>query len=163
MTLRLSFFCLLFPFLLVGCGPSAPKDFPKLVRPVTVKLHKGGEPLKDVTILLTPKEQAYNCYIGGDIGPDGVAALSTSRGTYTKPGVPAGKYRVQLTEALRVDIVPFPMTGTEQQQAAWTKEYDTKLDAMRTFPKILADPDKTPLEIEVVSSPVAVEFDVSQY
>ena len=166
MTYRLLLFCLsLFLCVLNGCGggPAKPADFPDLVRPVTIKIHKGGTPLNNITVILHSKDAALQYLVTGVTGSDGVATIQTSRNTYGAPGVPAGKYLVQLTEVLNVDLAPLGMDVTPQQEAAWTKEYNEKADKIRSFSKVLTKAGTTPLEIDVASSPATVEFDVSTY
>jgi len=150
--------------LINGCGGvSKPEGFPNLVRPVTVKLHKDGVPLNGISVILHSKGSDLHYTVSGQTGANGVATLQTSRGTYIMPGVPTGKYLIQLSEAFQVDIRQLSMDATPQEAVAWQKEFDEKADKLRSFPRILGHVVNSPLEIEVASSPVAVEFDVSQY
>lgn len=165
MTCRLSLFCLpLFFVLFVSCNRvSEPEGFPDLVQPVTVKIVKDGSPLSGITVVLHSKDSALNYLVSADTGSDGVATIKTTRGSYSKSGVPKGKYTVQLSEPLSVDMPSVSMDASEAEQNAWQKEYDDKLDAIRTFPKVLNSIAKSPLEINVDSPPVNAEFDVSKY
>lgn len=150
--------------LFVSCrGVPEPEDFPAVVKPVSVKILKGDKPLAGITVVLHSKGSSLHYFISGETGADGVATIQTTRGTYAKPGVPAGKYLVQLTEPLEVAVESLSMDATQQQQDAWQKEYDRKLDAIRSFPKALSSATGSPLEMEVASPPVAVEFDVGKY
>ena len=169
---------LLLPLVLLsGCGgPAKPSDFPNLVRPVTIKVHKDGVPLDGIMVLLHPKDASVSVTSSGLTGSDGVAVLQTSRNTYIKPGVPAGTFLVQLSESIQIDMSDFKaprqqtriVEGVElvvstsvSAREAWEMEYNKRVDAQRQFSKILGS-SESPLEIEITSSG-AFEFDVSQY
>jgi len=164
MTNRFFFLSLTLSLVLIcGCGGvKKPEGFPSLIRPVTVKIHKGGTPLNDITVVLFPQGSSSDLFIAGTTGPNGVATLRTERGTYSQQGVPVGKYLVQLNEAVKVEIRDLSMDATPQESAAWEKEYNEKMDKARSFPRIYSDVAKSPLEMDVSSSPVSVEFDVSK-
>ena len=164
MIYRLSSLFLLLPLVLFGgCGGvKKPKGFPDLVRPVTVKVLKEGQPLNNIKVVLLPREQELNFRVAGDTNANGVATIQTSRNTYSQSGVPVGKYVVQLVESIAVtDMRPFP--ENDAAIAAWTREYDAKLAAIRTIPAILASETDSPLEIEILKSPVTLEIDVAKY
>jgi len=145
-----------------GCGgPAEPTGFPKLVRPVTIKVHKNGEPLSDVTVILHPKDTMLPFLMTGKTGADGVATIRTSRNTYSRPGAPVGKFLVQLTEVIEVDMQGFA-AETSRELTAWSREYDRRMDALRRFSKALDSADSSPLEMDITSS-VAAEFDVTKY
>jgi len=165
MTNRLPlFFFLLSLALFCSCGGvKKPEGFPDLVKPVTVKIHKSGVPVSNVTVNLYSKGSSLDFLVTGVTGSDGVATIQTSRGPYVQSGVPTGKYLVQLTEVIMVDIAPPAMDATDREMAAWQKEFDEKADLVRSFPKVLNSVGNSPLEMDVASAPVAVEFDVSKY
>ena len=166
MTHRFLLFCLLFFLVLsYGCqkGPRKPEGFPDLASPVTVKIHHSGAPLSNVTVNLYSKGSTLDFLVTGVTGPDGVATIQTSRGPYVKSGVPTGKYLVQLTEVIKVDIAPPAMDASDREMAAWQKEFDEKAARVRSFPKVLNSAGSSPLEMDVNSAPVDVEFDVSKY
>ena len=147
-----------------GCGGvKKPEGFPDLVKPVTVKVHSDGKPLSGVTVNLYFKGSSLNFLVTGSTGADGVATIQTSRGPYIQPGAPAGKYLVQLTEVLNVEIRPPAMDATEQENLAWQKEFDEKAAKIRSFPKSLSSAGTSPLEMDVTTGPVNVEFDVSKF
>ena len=155
---------LLLLFVLNGCGGvPKPEDFPDVVAPVTVKVHRDGSPLRGVTVILHSKEAAASFLVTGETEASGVATIVTSRNTYTKAGAPKGKYLVQLTEVFNVDMPTLSMDATPEQEAAWQKEYNEKADKVRSFPKALSRVASSPLEIDITSAPVAVEFDVTKY
>ena len=182
MTYRLPLLCLsLFLFTFHGCGgPAKPADFPKLVRPVTVKIHKGGEPLSGVSVSLHSKDigSGLAFSISGRTGANGMATIQTSRNTYSKPGAPVGTFIVQLSETVEVDMSDWKWQGTPQQNLsddtqifrgitpqeldAQTKEFDKRADAARKIPKILTGAE-SPLELDISAAPVTAEFDVSKY
>jgi hypothetical protein len=180
MTYRISLLFLLLSFVLfTGCGGvKKPEGFPNLVRPVTIKIHKNGEPLSDVSVILHPKDSMMPFNISGRTGADGVTVLQTSRNTYIKAGAPVGKFLVQLTEEIDVDMSDFKSgsqkkvlgggveieipKNTAASLNARVKEFNRRADALRRFPKVLTSTDKSPLEIEITSS-TTVEFDVSKY
>jgi len=161
-----------------GCGgPAKPEGFPDLVRPVTVKILKDGTPLSDVSIALHPKDSALTFTISGKTGANGIATLQTARNTYSRPGAPVGKYLVQLTEVVEVDMSSFAVpvqkrvvdgveievpSGTVDVMMARTREYDRRADAARRFSKVLGSANQSPLELEITAS-CAAEFDVGKY
>lgn len=176
MTYRLSSLFLLLFVLFSGCGgPAKPADFPKLVRPVTIKIHKDGTPLSGVMVSLHPKDTTLPFNISGLTGADGVATLQTSRNTYIKAGAPVGIFLVQLTEMIEVDMSNFKgevqkkvlegieldIPASSRAFVAWEREYDRRADVLRKIPKALTN-DKSPLEIGVTSS-MSIEFDVAKY
>jgi len=179
MTYRFILFSLpLVLFVFNGCGgPAKPSDFPKLVRPVTVKVLKDGAPLSDVTVSLHPKGSMMSFDISGRTGADGVATLQTSRNTYIRPGVPEGKFAVQLNETINVDMSDWKVptmtrivdgeeiripSDSPQVAEATSKEFTRRADALRRFSKALTS-SASPLEMDISSAPVAIEFDVSKY
>ena len=164
MTYRFSLLFLLLPFLLLGgCGgPRKPEGFPNLVHPITVKVLKDGQPLSNVKVVLLPREPELNFRVAADTNASGVATMQTSRNTYSQTGAPEGKYVVQLVESIAVkDIRPYPENDAEVP--AWIKEYNAKLAAIRTIPAILASETDSPLEVEILKSPVTIEIDVAKY
>ena len=147
-----------------GCGGvKKPEGFPDLIRPVTVKIHNGGQPVSNVTVNLYSKGTSLNFLVTGVTGTDGIATIETSRGPYVQSGAPAGKYLVQLTEVIMIDIPPPAMDATEREMAAWQKEWDEKANKVRSFPKVLSSAGTSPLEMDVASPSTTVEFDVSKY
>ena len=157
-------FLLSFLFVFQGCGgPAKPTDFPDLVKPVTIKVHKNDVPLQDVTVILHQKETELPFLITGRTDKNGVAMIKTSRNTYVQPGAPKGTFCVQLTEFLMIDIDPLPRDATRQQEIVWEKKYQEEAARIRTFPKILTSAADSPLEVNITTSPVVVEFDVSKY
>jgi len=167
-------------FVFNSCGgPAKPEGFPTLVRPVTVKVHKDGEPLSDVMVILHPKDSSLSFVISGQTKADGVAILQTSRNTYTRPGSPVGTFHVQLVEKVSVDMSDWKWEGSpprsprgvlmddmpqpvsQQRRDAEDEEYTKRVNAARRIPIDMANPD-SPLEIDISAS-VAAEFDVSKY
>ena len=159
-----------------GCGgPAKPADFPDLVRPVTIKIHKDGTPLSGVSIILHPQDSTLPFLIAGQTGENGIATLKTSRNTYIKPGAPVGKFLVQLTEPIEIDMSDFKVptrtrivdgiefeSVSEAAREAWSIEYHKRTDAVRKFSKVLGSTE-SPLWVDVASATAIVEFDVSKY
>ena len=169
MTPRLFLLCFLLSLVLFpGCGGGKkPAGFPDLIRPVAVKVHKDGQPISGVTVILHTKDPAAGfrftgLQTSGKTGADGVATLETSHSSYTASGVPAGTYRVQLVETLNIDIRELSLEASGAEVAAWRKEYDEKAEKLRSVPKTLNSTDNSPLEMDINTSGT-IEFDVAKY
>jgi len=120
-----------------GCGGEPkPDGFPKLY-PVSLKFIQEGEPCADTLVFLFPQEKS-KWSSGGVTNSDGVAVLRT-HGKFV--GVPAGKYKLTVQ---KYETVSKGSQNSELGAPIKIEVYDI-IDAN------YRDPDKTPLEIEVVS------------
>ena len=156
--------------LLMTCGCSGSGVFPselKQLYPVTIAVMEGSQPKAGVTVRLSSKgpQGAYGC--SGITDAKGVVTIQTTRGSYTRNGVPSGTYSIVLVETVELptDLVPQPSDIDLPQAARLAKE--AKLDAFmkknQSIPALLTLSDSSPLELTVENTAVTFEVDISKF
>lgn len=128
---------------LSACGGSGPEG-PEL-HPVSGKLTKGGEPLANVQVTLSPTEEG-NPISTGKTGQDGSFTLSTPQGG---EGAAAGTYKVVLARELG-----------EEAYGSGAGGDPTKEDL--PFPEAYQSPDTTPKEVTVNPDGNDLTIDVAE-
>ena len=93
---------------LCGCGrrlPDRPSGMPDTT-PCTLTVTFGGEKIKEVAVLFTPKNKSQRWYAGGTTDADGKAAMKTG-GYYD--GVIPGEYTVSFQKTGQVELDKYDM------------------------------------------------------
>jgi hypothetical protein len=159
-------FCVIFLVFLVGCGTSAPSGFPPL-KNCRVTVTDGGQPIPDVVVNLVPKFTVNSLFITGVTDATGTAVIKTRHGEYSRNGAPEGDYSVILSKSIDVEM---PILTEEQsnaltpaQQEALQKEREKKIDAVRIIPKLLEEPNQTPLMLQIGSETGKLSVDLAEY
>jgi len=150
------FLTLLAAAVIAGCGPARPADLPPLV-PCKIKVHDGGSPLANIGVSFQRVTDHGGWSLNGQTDPNGVAVAKTSVGTYLAAGIPAGTYRITLSEHIEI-----PDLGGDYDPETPAK-VQKFLAENRKLPAILYDPSRTPLELTVGDSGAELDIDVAQY
>ena len=157
----------LFLFCIFGCqGANVPGDFPKTF-PVTITVKDGATPLADTTILLYGQGTRGSWASSGNTDANGVAELVTNQGSYMAKGVPEGSYKVTLSKTPKA-----PSERSDDEIAAMSYDeqivYSQKINAELAripppIPRVLTNPQETPLTLEVTTSSGELLIDLSPY
>jgi hypothetical protein len=143
-------FALLFVVCFSGCG-----DGSRRVEPVSGKVSLNGKPLADAQISFHPKNPDGFVAVG-TTQSDGMFTLVTP-GT-TKSGAVVGEYHVAITKIVAVDDNGQPLTPET------TSEDITKgiiiPKRISVLPDKYGQPDKSPLEANVVRGKNSFQFDL---
>jgi len=148
---------------LVGCGKKAPADFPKIV-PFKVKVVADGKPVADCTVMMS---NGQNAAVKATTDSSGVATMITTLSNYSAKGAPEGEFSVTCFKDVLVEHWKTPEEIADlplPERAAYYEEYQAKCDELpREVPKILADPNESPLKLTVPAGGGEETIDVSQY
>jgi len=88
---------LLSAVLFAGCSKVPAGMVP--VYPCKVKITKGGDPVPDLGVALSPGDSSLGSYsMGGNTNASGVAEIGTVFGSYITRGAPAGEFQVTIVE-----------------------------------------------------------------
>ena len=127
----------------VGCGPGQ-----VAVYSVKGKLTKGGQPLGNVHLDLSPTAAGDLPFASAEVGPDGTFELKCSDG---RMGAAAGSYKVILAEKASADPMEGMKAMRDKMEGKGGPPIDpTKMeDANAKFPPEYKDKDKSPKTVEV--------------
>ena len=135
--------------LIIGCGgPKRPPGMPPLKGCVLTIQYEDGSPVDKAMVSLAPEgEELRQWSISGTANASGVATIYTN-GDFA--GAPAGKYKVVVR---KTEVVP---TGKND-------EYGDPITGSRSLvAEEFSNSGKTPLSLEVGSSPVKETFTVKK-
>lgn len=156
---------------LTGCGTKYPPDFPK-VYPMTVTVTDGTTPLPDARIMFyqVDREDGAGYITSGYTDAKGVAKVSTSQGSYSKAGIPAGEYVVTVDEVIKIDLGVPPGANLSfaeenrlaKEEARLRAEFKSKVPAVlcKLVGKI---EDRSPLRFTAAEKKNELTIDVAQY
>ena len=139
---------LLFVFVFAGCGTNKrPAGMPKLTPCEFTFQYEDGTPLEKAFVMMYPVVGQW--YANGTTDSNGFAKMST-QGLYT--GAAPGEYKVTVTKQ---DIIDPPgyIPGNEDNPASIVKDL---------IDRGFATPDKTPLKINVATTPIKETFKVKK-
>lgn len=142
-------------FSTAGCGPS-----PVGVYSVTGKLTKGGQPLGDVHLMLSPAEAGDRPFSSADVGPDGSFELKCSDG---RMGAAAGSYKVVLAKKVTDDGMAGMQGAIEKMkgQGGGTPDMSKMMSGGEApFPAEYSDPKKSPKTVEVKAEDQTLNIEI---
>ena len=160
--------CFVFAFTLVlGCkGAKKPEGFPDVV-PHAIVVKNNGSPEDKVTIMLVPEGTSGSWIAGGTTDATGRAALGTSQGSYTKLGVPVGKFKVVLNKTLRPAGEKNEeeyLKMSQEERDAYGKEMEEEMKKLgKIIPDSLSSSAKTTLTIDVSGSNAETVIEITDY
>ena len=131
-------------FSTAGCGPGQTS-----VYSVKGTLTKGGQPLGNVHLMLSPAEAGDRPFSSADVGPDGSFELKCSDG---RMGAAAGSYKVVLADRVTDDGMADMKGAMEKMQGKSGGPPDmSKMMAEKVapFPSEYSDPKTSPKTVEV--------------
>jgi len=147
-----------------GCGPPTPTGFPPL-KHCMVTVTNGGSPIEGVAVLFA--SAAESVFIAGTTNASGTAIMETSKGNYTRAGVPSGDYSIVLSKNIEVNLPKLSeeeqLKLTPAQQEARDQEFKKQVEAGRVIPVALEDVMKTPLTAKIGDADNKIDIDVAQY
>lgn len=145
---RVGYWVLLLSVGLVGCGEDE-KGQPTL-HPVTGKLTRGGQPVANVQVMFVPATREGRGATGITDASGMFKMISPNAGE----GVPAGQYKVVLTQAAASDAASVDMSR-------YTSGKDpTKAEATEAFPTEYGSEQTTPKTVEVKTGPNEINIEL---
>jgi hypothetical protein len=143
-----------------------PSGFPSL-KDCRVTVTDNGQPIPDVVVNLVPKFAVNSLFITGITDASGTAVIKTRHGEYSRNGAPEGDYSVILSKSIDVEMPILTeeqsLTLTPAQQEARQKEQEKKMEAVRVIPKLLEEPDQTPLMLQIGNETGKLSVDIAEY
>ncbi|MDR1493108.1 MAG: carboxypeptidase-like regulatory domain-containing protein [Planctomycetaceae bacterium] len=149
--------CVLFLIGAAGCHSSKiPDGFPQSLTPFTVKLQNQGQPVEGAAVSLISEDANAGYLATALTGNDGIAKLETSINVFSRPGVPAGKYKGIIAYRPKV-----PSDLTLEEKGTLSDSEIVKREAMITkelgalpeiVPKNWGNFNTTPVRITVPES-----------
>ena len=147
--LLLAFSLLFCVALIVGCGTKRPAGLPNLVSCVLTFQYEDGTPVDEAMVSLTPEDADLRQWsISGTTDASGVAKISTNA---EFSGAPAGKFKVVVR---KVALIP---TGEMDKEVG-----EPIMETQSLIAEEFTNAGKTPLSLEVGSSPVKETFKVKK-
>jgi len=155
-------------FVVAGCGGKpVPPDFPSKLTPTTVTLVKDGKPIDGAAVsLMTETPTPY--LVSAVTNSNGLAALETQINVYTRPGVPAGTYKVLISKEIQPQTSePSPQEeielGAEKVKAIRAQIAKEKEEIRKTNPVLPEwnNIKKTPFTLTVPDSGGTFTIDVA--
>ena len=140
----------------IGCAQKPPPGLPPLVS-YKVKVHDNGRPLANIGVSLE-RTEGQSWGLNGVTDSKGIAIAKTVAGSFNASGLPAGSYRITLSE--RIELPPELIDDSNPKIFAKQQKY---LDEHRTLPAILSDSSKTPLELVVTESGGELDVDIAKF
>lgn len=133
-------------FCAVGCGPGQVS-----VYAVKGKLTKGGQPLGDVHLDLSPTDPGDHTFAYAEVGPDGIFELKCSDG---RIGAEAGSYKVVLSSKAAADPMAAMLANRDKTQSSGEpiSEANGGQDSNVKFPQEYASKEKSPKTVEVAKT-----------
>lgn len=130
-------------FCAVGCGPGQ-----VTVYSVKGKLTRGGQPLGDVHMDLSPTDAGDHTFASADVGPDGTFELKCSDG---RMGAEAGSYKVVLSNKAGADPMEAMMAMRDKMQTSGESMDPDKsgADPNAKFPPEYSSEEKSPKTVEI--------------
>ncbi|MDO5552532.1 MAG: Ig-like domain-containing protein [Planctomycetia bacterium] len=148
-----------------GCS-QAPEGVPRRFA-TTVTVTDAGQPIEDALVLFCPRNNEGILIISGKSNSNGVATITTSRGSWIGKGAPEGEYIVTVTKEVEIPEWKTPaeiaqMTPPEAEK--YNREKTEKRNALpRIIPQPLTSTETSPCSLTVTSGSNMMEIDVSQY
>ncbi|MDR1494206.1 MAG: carboxypeptidase-like regulatory domain-containing protein [Planctomycetaceae bacterium] len=148
---------LLFAILLMqsSCKPKVPEGFPQKLTPTTVTLLHEGKPVEGAAVSLVPNVSG-NFRVLALTDANGTAKLETAVNVYSKSGVPAGTYKVQILTQQKTTIPDLSPEEQSKMSDAEIKAHQTKqakeladLKKQNPVPEIWETASRTPLKLTV--------------
>ncbi len=130
----------------VGCGPSQ-----ATVYSVKGKLTKGGAPLGDVHLDLSPTATGDHTFASADVGPDGTFELKCSDG---RMGAEAGSYKVVLSNKASADPMEEMKKMRDKMEDSGRGPADPAkagADPNAKFPAEYGSKEKSPKTVEILA------------
>lgn len=151
---------------LTGCS-SKPKGFPS-VKPCTVTVTDGTNPVEGIEVALIPAQVMSGVIVGGTTDAAGVCTVSTTFAGHSAPGSPEGEFTVTLKKTPLVEDMPdltpeqaADMTRTEVDK--YYQERDAKIAAMpKIVPTQLTSFQTSPVKANIPAD-AAITVDLSTY
>ena len=140
----------------IGCAQKPPPGLPPLVS-CKVKVHDNGRPLANIGVSLE-RTEGQSWGLNGVTDSKGIAIAKTVAGSFNASGLPAGSYRITLSE--RIELPPELIDDNDPKMLAKQQKY---LNEHRTLPTILCDSSKTPLELVVTESGGELDVDIAKF
>ena len=130
-------------FCAVGCGPGQVS-----VYSVKGKLTRGGQPLGDVHMDLSPTDAGDHTFAAADVGPDGMFELKCSDG---RMGAEAGSYKVVLSNKAGADPMEAMKAMRDKMQSTGESMDPAKsgADPNAKFPPEYSSKEKSPKTVEI--------------
>ena len=152
---------------LVGCTSKYPPDWPKTY-PCTITVTKGGEPYKDVTVLLARTANHGSWAVSGLTDSSGDAVIETSWTKASTKGAPEGTFTVTLSVATPPIEISIPQEQLEampyDRRTAFIEAETAKQRQKSMLPPALADPARAKVQIEVQpGTPATLTIEVDDY
>ena len=155
-TFLISFTTFLMILTFIGCAKKMPPGLPPLV-PCKVKVHDNGRPLAMIGISFE-RTEGQSWGLNGVTDSNGVAVAKTIIGSFHASGIPAGSYRMTLSE--RIELPPELIDDNDPKMPARQQKY---FDEHRTLPAILCNSFRTPLELVVTESSGEMVVDIAKF
>jgi len=134
-----------FVLTLLGCGPGAPKDMPKIY-PCKITITKGGSPVEGASILLVSTSYPESFAVSGRTDASGVAEILSTLGTYTLSGAPAGEATLVVNKQAEAPAnVRKPKEEVAKMTPPEQNAYAAEIaKAIAALPKIVPQPLTSP-------------------
>jgi hypothetical protein len=165
---RIIFFLIPVSVLLLcnGCDSSLPDELGVLY-PVTITITNDGQPIDNVTVMLSNKTTSFGAWAHtGITDSNGTTQIQTVLGSRYGKGVPEGKYTITLVKTLSL---PPELEPTMKEQSMPVKEVqnlqkkrDQFWEQNRIIPKILESSDLSPISL-TVEKKTELNIDISKF
>jgi len=151
----------------IVCGCSGkPAGFPS-VKPCTVVVTNGSEPIADVEVAFIPAEPISGTIIGGKTDATGTCVVQTTFANFTANGSPQGEYTVTLRKDPTPDMPALTVEEMGDMERSEIDKYNKEReDEIAKMPKIIPPPltsmQTSPVKVNVPADATKA-VDVAQY
>jgi hypothetical protein len=147
------FVVLVFSVLIVGCSEKLPTNFPKKLTNFTVKLLYEGKPVEGASVSFILDDTSGGYLATAFTDGSGVAQLETSVNKFSKPGIPAGKYKAIISHVPKTSIELTPQEVMTLSNSELEKREDEvnkeRAKLPHPVPESWNDLNSTPIKITV--------------
>jgi hypothetical protein len=98
------FVILVFVAMFSGCSEGLPSDFPKTLTNFTIELLYEKKPVEGASVSLISEDTNKRYLVTGFTASNGITSLETLINKFSKPGVPAGQYKVIISHVPKTSI-----------------------------------------------------------
>ncbi|MDR1493920.1 MAG: carboxypeptidase-like regulatory domain-containing protein [Planctomycetaceae bacterium] len=159
------FLLLFFLMFTIGCSEKLPDNFPKKLANFTVKLMYENKPVEGASVSFISDDTSVGYLATAFTADDGVAQLETSVNQFSKPGIPAGAYKVIVTHIPKTSIeLTQQEVMTLSNDELKKREDDVNKERAKLphpVPKNWSDLKSTPLKITIPEKGGSVMIEIT--